>query len=437
MIKRRLCFLLAFGITYCGFIVAGAAKTLEPKPTSFIVAQNSSIEAADSDTIEAIRLSYDALMQAGYTADKDRDYVTALKYFRQALNLRPNDSWANKAIKNITTYAFDRYMQVGYKADLNRDYQNALTNFQKALEINPNSPYAQQAVTNISQYLAVNSQESGNNQEGDSFNLLWIIIAIAGTGGISAILLFFLFQKTNSINLESAVKAPKDQDLINSATPTVLNPPYGNTNQGTEEDDLKFAEDETIITPLPTEESQPESEAKEVPPPQAEENQSQEIVATSSQISRLDIVPELIKDLEKTERNVRQKTIWELAQMGDSRAMQPLVELMIKVDSQERGLILEAMTQIASRTLKPMNKALMMTLEDENSRVKQNAIRDLTRVYELMNQVTKRLSQAVEDSDEEVQKTAEWALKKLNKMPQVPFWQNHNMSENNQDVSSN
>ncbi len=82
------------------------------------------------------------------------------------------------------------------------------------------------------------------------------------------------------------------------------------------------------------------------------------------------------------------------------------------------------MTQIASRTLKPMNKALSLSLEDDNSQVRQNAIRDLTRVYELMSQVTQRLSVAVEDSDEEVQQTAKWALKQLNQMPHIP-WQNN------------
>ena len=145
------------------------------------------------------------------------------------------------------------------------------------------------------------------------------------------------------------------------------------------------------------------------------------VSSSSSQVSKLDIIPELIGNLQHSDRAFRRKTIWELAQRSDSRAMKPLVELMVKVDSQERSLILEAMTQIASRTLKPMNKALSLSLEDDNSQVRQNAIRDLTRVYELMSQVTQRLSEAVEDSDEEVQQTAKWALKQLNQMPKVKW----------------
>jgi HEAT repeat protein len=153
---------------------------------------------------------------------------------------------------------------------------------------------------------------------------------------------------------------------------------------------------------------------------QASVNESN-LVSSNGQISKLDIVPELIKDLQQSDRALRRKTIWELAQRADSRAMKPLVELMIEADSQERSLILEAMTQIASRTLKPMNKALMISLQDENSQVRQNAIRDLTRVYELMSQVTKRLALAVEDSDAEVKETAKWALSQLNQIPQVPW----------------
>ncbi len=439
MIKHRLSFLLVFGITCCGFNVSGEAKTPSSKPTTSIVtqnstSQNSTVQAVDS--IETVQLNYDVLMQAGYAADKKGDYVTALKYFRQALTLRPNDSWANKAIRNITASAFDRYMQAGYKADVNRDYQLALKHFQKALEIKPNSFHAQKAVANVSNYLAVNAQEPGNNKQGDRSSYLWMVFAIAGTAGISVILLFFLFKKTRNINLEPAIEEQPAANLFNLPNPAISGSVSENISEATEE--------ETLVDPPPkkkskVKKSKVKSEATENSPQETENNQSQEIVATNSNISKLDkldIVLELIADLQKRDRSIRQKTIWELAQRGDSRAMQPLVELMIKVDSQERGLILEAMTQIASRTLKPMNKALIMSLEDDNPHVKQNAIRDLTRVYELMNQVTKRLSQVVEDSDEEVQKTAKWALKQLNQMPKVPLWQNPSLVENNQDISN-
>jgi HEAT repeat protein len=134
-------------------------------------------------------------------------------------------------------------------------------------------------------------------------------------------------------------------------------------------------------------------------------------------ITKLDVVTELVRELSHPSPTKRRKAIWELAQRADSRAMKPLVELMIEADSQERSLILEAVSQIASRTLKPMNKALAISLEDPNSQVRKNAIRDLTRVYDLMTQVSQRLSYSLDDPDNEVRETAKWALKQLNQLP--------------------
>ena len=433
MIQRRLYyFLLALGITCCSFNVVVAAKTPAiPKTREPFITEDSSIQALD--TMETLKLGYDALMKAGYAADKKREYDTALKYFRQALILRPNDSWANKAISNITTYAFDRYMQAGYKADVSQDYQLALKHFRKALEIKPNSFYAQKAIANVSNYLAVNAQEPGKKPENNQNNgssFLWIFIGVLGTIGISGIVLFYLFKKSQNLDLEPAIKENKSVNSTNSLIASHSETTDPNQHKQSE---IDFAEEDTLVAPPSEKQSEPVTNSLQ----KTTETQNSQIVLEDTNLPKLDIVPELINDLAKSDRKIRQKTVWELAQRGDSRAMQPLVELMVKVDSQERGLILEAMTQITSRTLKPMNKALMMSLDDDNPRVKQNAIRDLARVYELMNQVTKRLSLVAEDSDEEVQKTATWALKQLNQMPTVPFWQNHKVSENNnQDISN-
>ena len=266
MMKRRWSLLLVFGITCCGFNVSGEAKTPSSKPTTSIVAQNSTVQAVDSvDSIETVKLSYDVLMQAGYAADGERDYVNALKYFRQALTLRPNDSWANKAIKNITAYAFDRYMQAGYKADINRDYQLALKHFQKALEIKPNSFYAQKAVANVSNYLAVNAQESRNNErnkQGGNFSFVWMLFAIAGTAGISVILLFFLFKKTHHISLEPAIEGQPAETFLNSSSSAISTPISDSIPEATEEENLNLAE-ETLVTPPPKEEPKVKSETTE------------------------------------------------------------------------------------------------------------------------------------------------------------------------------
>ena len=362
---------------------------------------------------------YLSLMNAGYNANEKQDYLTALNYFQQALNLHPKDSKAQTAIKTVSSYGFDLYMRAGYTADKIRDYNTALQNFQKALQIRPDSLYAKQAVDNVTHYLAQQPIEDNVNNGDNEVNLLWMFIVIGIASALSAVLLFYLFKKTKS-SLQSEIDNSPDNELndsestlpkeiserlqpLSEASPSTTNSPDRKIEANTE------SESEPIATPH-SDRPEPDSSA-------TTSNENTSIVSSNHSLPKLDIVPELIQDLEKSDRSLRRKTIWELAQRGGSRAMKPLVELMVDVDSQERGLILEAMTQIAGRTLKPMNKAIMMSLEDENTNVKQNAIRDLTRVYELMSQVTKRLALVVEDSDAQVQETAKWALQKLNQMP--------------------
>jgi hypothetical protein len=43
-------------------------------------------------------------MEAGYTATQQRNYPTALLYFKRALDERPNDSFAMQAIQNVEAY---------------------------------------------------------------------------------------------------------------------------------------------------------------------------------------------------------------------------------------------------------------------------------------------------------------------------------------------
>ncbi len=139
-------------------------------------------------------------------------------------------------------------------------------------------------------------------------------------------------------------------------------------------------------------------------------------VRETTRLSKINIVDELIKDLQNPDPNKRHKAIWELAQRGDSRAMQPLVDILIDADSKQRGLILEALSQIGNRTLKPMNRALVLSLQDENPEVRKNAIRDVTRIYDMMAQISQLLRYAVDDPDLEVQETARWALSQLNRV---------------------
>lgn len=137
-------------------------------------------------------------------------------------------------------------------------------------------------------------------------------------------------------------------------------------------------------------------------------------------LAKVDRIEELIKDLQESDRIKRRQAIWELAQKGDSRAVKPLSNLIIESDSQQCGLILEALSQISTRTLKPVNRALAMSLQDDNPEVRKNAIRDLTKVYDMVNQVNQLLQLACDDSDPEVQETARWAAEKLGKLRIMP-----------------
>lgn len=158
-------------------------------------------------------------------------------------------------------------------------------------------------------------------------------------------------------------------------------------------------------------------------------NGSYDISATSTELlppektnrlAKVNIVDELVIDLRSSDPNKRRKAIWDLGQQGDSRAIQPLVDMMIDADSQQRSMILAALSEIGTRTLKPMNRALAISLQDESPEVRQNAIRDLTRVYDLMAQVSQMLCHAAQDSDPQVQATAKYALSQMNKIRALP-----------------
>ncbi len=153
------------------------------------------------------------------------------------------------------------------------------------------------------------------------------------------------------------------------------------------------------------------------PPPPPPPPQSNALaVNQTNRLARVDIVDELVHDLRHAEPTKRQKSIWELGQRGDSRAIQPLVDLLIDSDSRQRSLILAALSEIGIRTMKPMNRALAVSLQDENAEVRKNAIRDLTRIYDLVAQISQLLRHATEDQDQSVQETARWALGQLNRI---------------------
>jgi tetratricopeptide (TPR) repeat protein len=113
---------------------------------------------------------YDRYMRLGYAALQEEAFPTAANYFRSALFERPNDRWATIAYWNAidgtndgeaglgsTTQAespYDRYMRLGYDATQREDYDTALNFFDQALELRPNDYYASEAIENVRTYLA-------------------------------------------------------------------------------------------------------------------------------------------------------------------------------------------------------------------------------------------------------------------------------------------
>nr|WP_290226483.1 HEAT repeat domain-containing protein [Trichocoleus desertorum] len=142
-------------------------------------------------------------------------------------------------------------------------------------------------------------------------------------------------------------------------------------------------------------------------------------VRETTRLPKINIVEELIQDLRSPDPAKRRKAIWELGQRGDTHAVQPLVDLMMDSDSKQRSLILASLSEIGVRTLKPMNRALAISLQDENPEVRKNAIRDITRIYDLVGQISQLLRHATEDPDAEVQETARWALNQVNRIKTI------------------
>ena len=143
----------------------------------------------------------------------------------------------------------------------------------------------------------------------------------------------------------------------------------------------------------------------------------------TSDNTEIDDVFELIQDLRShpsgdiAAKNVlRRKAIWELGQTKDFRAIEPLIRTIPEVNSLEKSLILNAVTQIANSSFETIENVLLISLKDEDARVRKNAIQDLTTLYHSMSTIIVRLSAMVEDSDLEVQQTAKQALKQFTQM---------------------
>jgi hypothetical protein len=141
----------------------------------------------------------------------------------------------------------------------------------------------------------------------------------------------------------------------------------------------------------------------------------------TTRLTPVDIVDSLVNELASADGATRRHAIWELGQRGNSDAIQPLVNGLLQSDSQEKSLILAALAEISSRSLKPMHRALALGLQDPSPEVRKNAIRDLSRVYDTVVQLSHMLAHASQDPDPGVQETAQWALSQLNRIPAATY----------------
>ncbi len=197
------------------------------------------------------------------------------------------------------------------------------------------------------------------------------------------------------------------------AAPTVIQqnqPPASLEQNGYRDTRLK-------VSPTDTPSEKPT--ASENPPPVNNSVTDTVNIHPHSYQSKLDPQEQWINDLKQINPDIRNNAIWELAQAGDSRAIQALLELLIHSDSNQRSLVLAALSEIGSRTLKPLNRALSLSLQDENAEVRKNAIRDLTRIYDLATQMSQILQRAIDDPDPEVQEMAKWATNRLSRLRSV------------------
>lgn len=452
MIYYRFFVSLALGIASLGWIASlgiarESASIVWDDRTWFVVAQNDASQpTADTKPIPS---NYDYL-QAGNRAEASGNYQQAVEYYQQALRLNPEDPQLKILLRNVTGYAFDTYMQAGYVADRRRNYNEALNNFRQALELKPDSFHAKQAIRNVTNYLALNSEsepvvsrsEESKSTSSDRIdnaqwvesNKAWFLWGMGITSVAIAIILYNLFRSDKLVvtaeseslepetpnfavsNPEAIAATPKTppqpKPVPPVSTPAVAPEIIADSLAAKKQDFVSISEPATVsvTSRLNNRLSKPKNRTDTPESPD-------KVTIVTSQTTKIDLVFELIKDLQQGDREVRRKVIWELAQKSDSRGISPLIEMMPHVDSLERNLILEAITQITSRTLQPMNRVLLESLEDDNPQVRKNAIRDLTRLYHLMSKVTKRLSQMTEDADLDVRQTARWALQELDRLP--------------------
>lgn len=382
MMRYRFSILLTIWMTCLGLFPREANLTgVRLFVAKSAMAQTTTPNAAQDPSLTGdSQAKYNRLMDDGYNAFNRKEYKTALQKFQQALALRPNDPAATNAIKSV----------------------QSLANPDSSLPLNPTAPAPENApqiqkASPIPLYLGAG------------------LLTLAAAGALLSLASKFRDKIPN-------IKVPPTDKYYRRKR--TISPPETSTNKGgynfdnvgeannNSYDFSKFDEDYDL-------------------------EDASSIIQTPSRIPNADLILQLIGELGDPEPRTRRRAIWKLAQMSDSRSMQPLVNVMGDADSYERSLILEALAQICTRTLRPLNQALAISLSDKNPQVRKNAIRDLTRIYDIMSQITQLICHALDDSDTEVQDTAKWAMKQLNiPLPPKLDFTSVEVDQNDSDLNS-
>jgi HEAT repeat protein len=334
------------------------AQTTEPSPTE--------VKPAIPKVRETQVSRYESLMEAGYLALGKKDFPEAVKSFTEALEERQ--------VKKIQLSRYESLMEAGYLALAKKDFPGAVESFTEALKERPDDPKVEDALEDARAQALFNPLTSEQRTFGAK---LFPLLPILGAALLGLVIL-------GALAPFLAKKYLPDLKVSKPPTPKYkfdgLEDGYGSF--GTTEVEEEWNPD------LP--------------------------VQRTTRLPNVDLILKLIEDLKDTEPRTRRRAIWKLAQISDSRSMKSLVDSMIETDSYERSLVLEALSQICIRTLRPMNQALAISLQDQNAQVRKNALRDLTRMYNVMAQVSQLVAHATDDPDIEVQETAKWAMKQLN-----------------------
>lgn len=302
---------------------------------------------------------------------------------------------SNQDALQRSAIAYDDNMQKGYEATENREYDQALSYFKIALSHRPEDFYATQAISNVERLLERQNTVINNNLPiNNTFTivlilLFFLVIAIAIT---SIIISLKVLKVSTSNKSEKELKERKLEQLSLQNEQVILQP----NREQKKSEKTKFKIEKIPQKPVGklAERIKPEIEKKE-------ENYQ-------------DNTQKLISQLDTAKGNEKIKIIWSLAADADSRAIEPLLDIMFRGNSQEKTLVLEAISQIASKSLKPINQALIMSLQDEQGQVRKNALRDVTKLYELITEIQPVILQAAcDDPDPEVREIAIFSLNKL------------------------